>query len=113
MEKIRRKLSTDMPELTTYFQAGGLVDSVINQGLPAPVDIQVSGSDLDQSFEIARQIATQVRKVKNVSDVLIPQDLRSPGLELNIDRQRASLINLTPKQVVDNVITAMTSNGMI
>ena len=35
-----------MPEVTTYFQAGGLIDPVINQGLPAPIDIQVSGNDL-------------------------------------------------------------------
>jgi hydrophobic/amphiphilic exporter-1 (mainly G- bacteria), HAE1 family len=113
MERVRRKLASDMPELTTYFQAGGLVDSVINQGLPAPIDIQVSGNNLDQSFAIARQIATQVKGLKNVSDVLIPQDLRYPGLRLDIDRERASLINISPKEVVDNVITAMTSNGMI
>jgi hydrophobic/amphiphilic exporter-1 (mainly G- bacteria), HAE1 family len=113
MKRVRRRLASDLPELTTYFQAGGLVDSVINQGLPAPIDIQVSGNDLDQSFAIALKIARQTRALKNVSDVLIPQDLRYPGLELNIDRQRASLLNVTPKEVVDNVITAMTSNGMI
>jgi multidrug efflux pump subunit AcrB len=113
MERVRRRLASDMPGLTTYFQAGGLVDSVINQGLPAPIDIQVSGNDLDQSFAIARKIATQVKQLKNVSDVLIPQDLKYPGLQLNIDRERASLIDVSPKEVVDNVITAMTSNGMI
>ncbi len=113
MERVRRRLAQDMPGLTTYFQAGGLVDSVINQGLPAPIDIQVSGNDLDQSFAIAQNIATQVRKLKDVSDVLIPQDLKYPGLQLNIDRERASLIHVSPQEVVDNVITAMTSNGMI
>jgi hydrophobic/amphiphilic exporter-1 (mainly G- bacteria), HAE1 family len=113
MERLRRRLSEDLPELTTYFQTGGLVDSVINQGLPAPIDIQISGNDMEQSFGIAQQIATKARKLRNVSDVLIPQDLRYPGLELNIDRQRASLIGLSPKEVVDNVITALTSNGMI
>jgi multidrug efflux pump subunit AcrB len=113
MKRVRQKLSEDMPMLSTYFQAGGLVDSVINQGLPAPIDIQVSGNDLDQSFAIASQIAAKVKGLKNVSDVLIPQNLRFPGLELNIDRERASLIGLSPREVVDNVITALTSNGMI
>ena len=113
MSRVRRRLQRDMPFLSTYFQAGGLVDSVINQGLPAPIDVQVSGNNLDQSYEIAAEIAGKVRGLKNVSDVLIPQNLRYPGLELAIDRQRASLIGLTPKEVVDNVITAMTSNGMI
>ena len=113
MRRVRRKLAQDLPELNVYFQAGGLVDSVINLGLPAPIDIQIRGNDLDRSFEIATDIANQIRTRKGVSSVLIPQDLHYPGLELNIDRERASLIGLTPKQVVDNVITALTSNGMI
>ena len=62
---------------------------------------------------MASSIAKQVRSRKGVSSVLIPQNLLYPGLQLNIDRERASLIGLTPKQVVDNVITALTSNGMI
>jgi multidrug efflux pump subunit AcrB len=113
MRRVRKKLARDMPTLSTYFQSGGLVDSVINQGLPAPIDVQVSGNDMNQSYLIATQIAAKVKGLKNVSDVLIPQNLRYPGLELNIDRQRASLIGLSPKEVVDNVITALTSNGMI
>jgi multidrug efflux pump subunit AcrB len=113
MQRVRRKLANDMPQLQTYFQAGGLVDSVINQGLPAPIDIQISGNDLKDSFQVAQQIATETRKLSSVSDVLIPQNLQYPGLELNIDRERASLIGLSPKQVVDNVITALTSNGVI
>jgi len=113
MRRVRRKLSEDLPELTTYFQAGGLVDSVINLGLPAPIDVQIRGNDLNGAFEIASDLARQIRSQKGVSSVLIPQDLLYPGLQLNIDRERASLIGLSPKQVVDNVITALTSNGMI
>jgi hydrophobic/amphiphilic exporter-1 (mainly G- bacteria), HAE1 family len=113
MRRVRKKLARDLPTLSTYFQAGGLVDSVINQGLPAPIDVQVSGNDMNQSYQIATQIAAKIKGLNNVSDVLIPQNLRYPGLELNIDRERASLIGLSPKEVVDNVITALTSNGMI
>jgi multidrug efflux pump subunit AcrB len=51
--------------------------------------------------------------LSSVSGVFIPQDLKYPGLEMDIDRERASLIGLTPKNVVDNVITALTSNGVI
>jgi multidrug efflux pump subunit AcrB len=113
MDKVRRAVSSQIPELTTFFQTGGLVNAVINQSLPAPIDIQVTGSHMDQSFQIAQAMAQKIRTLRDVSDVYIPQNLRYPGLELNIDRQRASLIGLTPKAVVDNVITALTSNGMI
>src|SRR5579863_3528212 len=63
MRRVRRKLAHDMPFLSTYLQAGGLVDSVINQGLPAPIDVQISGNDLEQSYEIANQIASKIRGI--------------------------------------------------
>ena len=113
MDRVRQQLSREMPELATYFQGGGLVDAVINQGLPAPIDVQISSNDLDGAYAIARKLATNIRQIKNVSDVYIPQNLRYPGLALNIDRERASLIGLTTKDVVDNVITALTSDGMV
>ncbi len=49
----------------------------------------------------------------NVSNVYIPQSINYPGLALNIDRERASLIGLSAKDVVDDVITALTSDGMV
>jgi multidrug efflux pump subunit AcrB len=113
MTRVRERLSREMPELTTYFQAGGLVDSVIDQGLPAPIDVQVSSNDMDGAFNLAKQLSQKIKAMPNVSDVYIPQDLNYPGLALNIDRERASLIGLSAKNVVDNVITALTSDGMI
>jgi multidrug efflux pump subunit AcrB len=113
MERVRRKLANDMPFLSTYFLAGGLVDSVVNQGLPAPLDVQISDNDLAEGYGIAQKIALRLKSSKQVSDVLIPQDIDYPGLALNIDREQASLLGLTPKNVVDNVITALTSDGVI
>jgi multidrug efflux pump subunit AcrB len=113
MERVRRRLAADLPQLSTYFQAGGLVDSIINQGLPAPFDIQISDNDTAEAHGIADDIALRLKHSRQVSDVLIPQDLNYPGLELNIDREQASQLGLTPKDVVDNVITALTSNGVI
>jgi len=113
MDRVRTKLSREMPELTTYFQGGGLVEAVINQGLPAPIDIQISSNNLDGAYAMAQKLAAKVRQMKNVSDVYIPQDLHYPGLALNIDRERASQVGLTTQDVVDNVITALTSDGMV
>jgi multidrug efflux pump subunit AcrB len=113
IDRVRRRLAVDIPEIQTYFQAGGLVDSVINQGLPAPLDIQISSNHQRAAFAKAQEIAQQLHGLSSVGDVYIPQNLKYPGLQLNIDRERASLIGLTPKDVVDNVITALTSNGQI
>jgi multidrug efflux pump subunit AcrB len=113
MARVRERLAREMPELTAYFQAGGLVDSVINQGLAAPIDVQVSSNDMHGAFALAKNLSQKIKAMPNVSDVYIPQDLNYPGLALNIDRERASLIGLSAKDVVDNVITALTSNGMV
>lgn len=113
MQKARERLTRDFPDVQTYFQAGGLVDSVVNQGKPAPIDIQIGGNDLKRSFAIAQAAAAKLKKLDSVHDVLIPQDLSYPGLELNIDREQAALLGITPRDIIDNVITAMTSNGVI
>ena len=54
MRRVQEKLSREMPELTTYFQAGGLVDCVINQGLPAPIDIQIGSNDMEGAYALAK-----------------------------------------------------------
>jgi multidrug efflux pump subunit AcrB len=113
MDAVRRKIQEDLPELTTYFQSGGIVDAVLNQGLPAPIDVQVSGSNLEAAYRTATQLAGKIRTAPGVSEVYIPQDIDYPSLHLDVDRLRAGELGLTQKEVVDNVITALTSNGMI
>jgi len=113
MRRVREQLSQKLPQLSTYFQSGGLVDAVINLGLPAPIDIQVSGNNLSQVYATASKIAQPIRELKDVNDVLIPQDIDYPALELDVDREKAGLLGLSQKEIVDNVITALTSNGMI
>ena len=89
------------------------MDSVVNQGMPAPIDIQVSGNDQHAAYAVANEMARKLRSMQDVSDVLIPQDLDYPGLQLNVRREMAARLGLTASDVVNNVVTALTSNGMI
>jgi HAE1 family hydrophobic/amphiphilic exporter-1 len=68
---------------------------------------------LRKSYGVASEIASRARELPKVSDVLVPQDIDYPALQLDINREKASLVGLSQKEVVDNVITALTSNGMI
>jgi HAE1 family hydrophobic/amphiphilic exporter-1 len=113
MAEVRRRIAIQLPQLRTYFQSGGLVDAVLNQGMPAPIDVQVSGMDLKTDDRIAQDLARQIRESKGVSDVYVPQDMDYPALEVNVNRDRAAELGLTPKEVIDNLITALTSNVMI
>ncbi len=113
MTRVQKKMATELPELSAYFQSGGLVDAVLNLGLPAPIDVQVSGNNLTANYATAVELAGRIRKIPNVADVFIPQDLDYPALQLNVDRTKASQLGLNQQEVVDNVITALTSNTMI
>jgi multidrug efflux pump subunit AcrB len=113
MDRVRTRLRRDLPQISAYFQTGGLVDAILNQGMPAPLDIQVSSMDMDAAHAIATKIAQQARTLPGVSDVLVPQDVDYPALKIDIDRERASELGLTAKELVDSLITALTSDGMI
>jgi len=113
MDRVRARLKRDLPQVTAYFQTGGLVDAILNQGVPAPFDIQVSSLDLERNHAIAAGIAKQAAALAGVSDVLVPQDVDYPSLKVDIDRERASELGLSARELVDSLITALTSNGMI
>jgi multidrug efflux pump subunit AcrB len=113
MARVRSAIQQELPYLSAYFQSGGMVDAVLNQGLPAPIDVQVSGSNLETAFDTASEVAASIRRLPGVSDVYIPQDIDYPSLRLDIDRERASELGLDQREVVNNVITALTSNQMI
>jgi multidrug efflux pump subunit AcrB len=90
-----------------------MADAVLNLGLPAPIDVQVSGTDLDASYRTALDIANRAREINGVSDVYIPQDLDYPALKVEINRTSAGKLGLNQREIVQNVITALTSNQMI
>jgi multidrug efflux pump subunit AcrB len=113
MDRVRRAVAGQLPELRTFFQSGGLVDSVLNQGAAAPIDVQVSGMDLHADDRVALDLERKFRTIKGVSDVYIPQDMDYPTLAVNLNRDRVSELGMNLREVVDNMITALTSDVMI
>lgn len=65
------------------------------------------------AYKLAQQLAVKIKAMPNVSEVYIPQALDYPGIALDIDREKASLVGMSPKSVVDDVVTALTSSGQI
>jgi multidrug efflux pump subunit AcrB len=111
--RVRHQMGEDMPELVAFFSSGSLVDSVVNLGMTAPIDIQITGSNLKDDFQSGQNLAAQIRNLKGASEVYIPQDIDYPALRLDIDRMHANELGLSEKEVVTNVITALTSNQMV
>ena len=113
MDEVQKAMARQFPDIRTFFSSGSMVDAVLNMGMPAPIDVQVSSPDLHQIYGIAQELASRIRSLPGVGEVYIPQDLNYPALRLDVDRVHAAELGLTQKDVVDNVITALNSNYMI
>ena len=113
MDALRGEVAARVPEVQTLFQSAGLVDSVLNFGAPAPIDVQLRGPDYDQLSDAAHQVIGAVGGLPEVAQVMQRQEARYPTLSVNVDRMRAARLGLTFKDAVDNIITALTSNAMI
>ena len=111
--RVRQAIAERFPDVRTFFHSGSMVDAIINSGMPAPIDVQVSGSRLEGNFAFAQDLATRFRTLDNIGEVYIPQDMNYPGIRLDVDRVHAGELGLSQKDVVDNVITALNSNYMI
>jgi multidrug efflux pump subunit AcrB len=113
MDRLRQAIASRYPEIRTFFSSGSMVDAILNSGMPAPIDVQVSGSDLPKVYEIALNLAAGIRQMRGVNEVYVPQDMNYPGLRLAVDRVHAGELGLSQKSIIDNVITALNSNYMI
>src|SRR5207302_6394611 len=80
MERIRRELPDDFPGCMLYFQPADIVSQVLNFGLSAPIDVQIEGPDVEQSYAVARTLAMKIKAIPGAADVRIPQVLAHPAL---------------------------------
>jgi len=112
-KQLREKLPEEFPTLTFYFQPADIVSQILNFGLPAPIDIQVSGFNRDVTYKIARQIEKSVAAVPGAVDVHLHQVVDSPQLRLRIDRVRASEAGLSQRDVANNVLVSLASSGVV
>jgi multidrug efflux pump subunit AcrB len=113
MDVLRGVLAERVPEVRTFFQSGSIIDAVLNFGLAAPIDLQLSGPDYAALHATARTVARRVRALPQVADTFVPEESGYPTLDVKVDRVKAARLGLSQKDVVTNIITALTSNQMI
>jgi len=113
MDVVQKRMASQFPDVRTFFSSGSMVDAILNMGMPAPIDVQVSSPNLEEINGIAQNLAAKIRHLHGVGQVYVPQDMNYPALQLDVDRVHAGELGLTQKDVVDNVITALNSNYMI
>ena len=113
IDDLKRELPRKVPEVETFFSSGSIIDSVLNFGMAAPIDVQFNGPHYSDLFRIARSADEVIKPLPSVADTFIPEESNYPTLKINVDRVKAARLGLNQRDVVRNVITALVSNEMI
>ena len=111
MRTLRATLPERFPELTFFFQPSDIVNEVLNLGLPAPIDVQIAGQNLNANFALAQHVATQLRGVPGAADIRVQQLMDAPQLTVATDRTNLSQLGFTQSNVASNLLISLSSNG--
>jgi CzcA family heavy metal efflux pump len=110
-ERLRKLLRERFPDVIFYFQASDIVNQILNFGLPAPIDIQISGRQFQQNLDMAEKIKRDVAAVPGAVDVHLHQVVYAPELHVDVDRIRAQTIGLTESSVASSMLFALSGSG--
>ncbi len=111
--KLRRRLARDYPGTTFYFLPADIVSQSINFGLPAPFDVQIVGGEQTRNREVAARLAERIRHVPGAVDVRVQQPADLAKLEFEIDRTKASEMNLAERDVANSVLLSLSGSGQV
>jgi CzcA family heavy metal efflux pump len=113
LRKIRAEFSQRFPDLQLFTQPADIVSQILNFGLPAPIDIQVSGpiQESDRNFQVAQQIAKELSAVPGAADVHVQQITAAPRLMVDADRTVAQQIGLTESNIANSLSISLTGSG--
>ena len=109
---LRESFESKQPfaDLRVSFDTGGMVSTALNNGASSPIDIQVTGGSREQGLALATQIKNRVAGVKGVVDARVLQRLDAPYLLINVNREKAAAVGLTPAEVIQQAVAAMNSS---
>ena len=112
-KKLRVVLREKFPNAIFYFQPADIITQVLNFGVAAPIDMQVSGKDREKDLQVAQEAVRRLRGVVGAVDVHLQQIVDAPEFFVDVDRVRASELGLTEQQVATNLNTSLSSSYQV
>ncbi len=110
MRHLREVLPQKFPGVEFFFQPADIVTQILNFGLPAPIDVQIIGTDMYGSYDIAQQIANKMRHIPGTADVHVQQLLSLPTLHMDIKRTRVTQVGLTARDVAQSALVSLSGS---
>jgi len=113
VRRLRKRLPREFPGTTFYFLPADIITQILNFGLPAPIDVQIEGSDLDGNRRMADRILNDLRRVSGLVDLRIQQDFDYPMFNVTVDRTKAASGGLTPRDVAVSVLLSLSGSFQV
>ena len=113
VRSLRAQLKQRYPSVVFSFLPADIVGQILNFGAPAPIDVQVSSHDPNASVKIAKELYGDLVHVPGLVDVRIQQAQNLPQINVNVDRTRASIVDLTTNDVASNLLTALAGSTQV
>ncbi|MCC6753016.1 MAG: efflux RND transporter permease subunit [Saprospiraceae bacterium] len=110
-ERLRPLMQREFPGVELSFNTGGMLTAALNEGKPAPIDVQIIGNDLRTLREIAVRIRDTLSSISAARDVRILQRIDQPAKEIDIDRVRAAALGVDPVNAIKNLVAALNSTA--
>jgi CzcA family heavy metal efflux pump len=113
VRELRRTLPRDFPGTTFYFLPADMVTQVLNFGLPAPIDIQIEGNDIEGNRQVAEKMLAELQRVPGLTDLRIQQPFDYPTYDISVDRTKAAEGGLTERNVATSVLNSLSGSFQI
>ncbi len=107
---LRERLHREFPGVEISFNTGGIITAALNEGKPAPIDVQAKGNDLKVLRQIAERIRDTIKTIPTARDVRILQRLDQPAKNIDLDRIKAAELGVEPVDAIKNMVSALNSS---
>ncbi len=107
---LRETLTRDFPGTEFYYLPTDMVSQILNFGLPAQIDVQIAGQQVDQNRALAEQMMQQIGHIPGATDLRIQQPFNLPKWTVDVDRTRAQEVGYSQLNVAQDVLTSLSGS---
>ncbi|HXJ43285.1 MAG TPA: efflux RND transporter permease subunit, partial [Bryobacteraceae bacterium] len=111
--RLRKRLRERFPDMSFFFQPADITSQIVNFGIPAPIDLQVVGRNVEANYKVATRLAEKISHIPGAADVHVHQVVAQPEFRVNVDRAKASQLGLTQRDVTSNMLISLTGSATV
>jgi CzcA family heavy metal efflux pump len=110
VSELRGRLAEEFPGTQFFFQPADIVSQILNFGVPAPIDVELTGNSLQADYKLAQEISNRMEHIPGAVDVHVHQMFEQPLLHFDIDRTRAQSVGLAQNDVAQSLLLTLSSS---